>query len=178
MKKFFIELSVILVLSITISVAYNHFQESSLPFFKKYQPNPSQVAGEDLTVYYHDMDVETLRSLLEADMVVLLDARNASDYSKGYIPQAVSVPIGEFNQKYPEVAELLADAENQGKSIVIYCIGVHCLDSSLLAKELHNKGYREIFVYKGGIEEWQELGYPVKMGSSQSTTQTERENFK
>lgn len=178
MKKFFIELSVILVLSITISVAYNHFQESSLPFFKKYQPNLSRVAGEDLTVYYHDMEVETLRSLLEADMIVLLDARSAFDYSKGYIPRAVSVPIGEFNRKYPEVAELLADADRQGKSIVIYCIGVHCLDSSLLAKELHNKGHREIFVYKGGIEEWQELGYPVKMGSSLSTPPTESENFK
>jgi 3-mercaptopyruvate sulfurtransferase SseA len=178
MKKFIIELSVILVLSITISVAYNHFQESSLPFFKKYQPNPALAAGEDLTVYYHDMDVETLRSLLEADMVVLLDARSVSDYNKGYIPRAVSFPIGEFKRTYPKVAELLADAGNQGKSIVIYCIGVHCLDSSLLAKELHNKGHREIFVYKGGIEEWQELGYPIKMESSPSTTQTERENFK
>ncbi|NIM10980.1 MAG: hypothetical protein GTO45_03250 [Candidatus Aminicenantes bacterium] len=178
MKKFFIELGVILILSITISVAYNHLQESSLPLFTKYQPNPALAAGEDLSIYYDDMDVETLRSLLEADMVVLLDARSASDYSKGYIPQAVSFPIGEFNQKYPEVAELLADADRQGKSIVIYCIGVHCLDSSLLAKELHNKGHREIFVYKGGIEEWQELGYPVEMEPSQSTTQTESENSK
>jgi rhodanese-related sulfurtransferase len=178
MKKFLIELSVLLILSITISIAYNHIQKSSLQLFNKYQPNPSQVAGEDLTTYYDDMDVETLKSLLEANKVVLLDARSASDYEKGYIPQAVSFPIGEFNHKYPEVADLLTDAARRGKSIVIYCIGVHCLDSSLLAKELHNKGYREIFVYKGGIEEWQELGYPVKIESSQLTTQTKSENFK
>ncbi len=178
MKKFFIELSVILILSTAIGVAYNHFQDSSLPLFKKYRPNPALAAGEDLSVYYNDMDVETLRSLLEADMIVLLDARGAPDYRKGYIPGAVSFPIGEFNQTYTRAREWLTDAENQGKSIVIYCIGVHCLDSSLLAKELHKKGHREIFVYKGGIEEWQKLGYPVKTGTSPSTTQTKREDFK
>jgi 3-mercaptopyruvate sulfurtransferase SseA len=178
MKKFFIELSVIVVLSMAIGVAYNHFQDSSLPLFKKYRPGPAPAAGEDLSIYYHDIDGETLKSLLEADMVVLLDARSASGYSKGYIPGAVSFPIGEFNRTYPEVAKRLTTAEKQGKSIVIYCIGVHCLDSSLLAKELHNKGHREIFVYKGGIEEWQELGYPLKMEPSPSTTQTKRENFK
>jgi rhodanese-related sulfurtransferase len=177
MKKFFIELTVILALSIIIGLAYNHFHESSLPLFSKYQPNPALAAGEDLSAYYGEIDVETLRSLLEADMVVLLDARNAFDYSQGHIPRAISFPIGEFDRKYSDAAELLTEAGRQQKSIVIYCIGVNCLDSSLLAKELHKKGHREIFVYKQGIEEWKQLGYPVKRGSLESAAQTKRENF-
>jgi rhodanese-related sulfurtransferase len=177
MKKFLIELTVIVALSTAIGLGYNHFQDSSLPLFKKYQPNPAQAGDEDLSVYYNEIDGESLRSLLEANMVVLLDARNRIDYHNGHIPQAVSVPLGEFQQKYPEIKELLANADEQGKSIVIYCIGVHCLDSSLLAKELQKNGHREIFVYKGGIEEWQELGYPVEGAQGTPQETIERKDF-
>jgi rhodanese-related sulfurtransferase len=75
-----------------------------------------------------------------------------------HIPKAINLPIGEFEQMYDKISPLLTE----DKAIIIYCIGIHCIDSSLLAKELYQKGYREIFVYKKGMEEWQELGYPIE----------------
>lgn len=158
MKKYMIELGIILVLSVAIGLVYNHTQATPMPLFSKYEPMPVTETGEDLSAYYDEIDADTLQGLMDADMVVVLDARIAEKYDSGHIPGAVSLPIVDFQQKYDSVAPLL----QENKSIVVYCIGVHCVDSAMLAKQLHDNGHREIFVYKGGIEEWLQLGYPVE----------------
>ena len=157
-KQFLLQFAVIMLVSAAIALGYNYLSTSPLPIFKKYVPDPEKETGQDLSNYYVEVDVETLRSLIEADMAVLLDARTRENFNTGHLPKAISLPIGEFNEKYDKTAGFLAG----DKSIVIYCIGVNCIDSALLAKELHQKGYRDIYVYKGGIEEWQALGYPVE----------------
>lgn len=153
-----LQVGIIVIFGAAIGMAYNQFQQSPLPIFKTYKPDPVQEADEDLSVYYIEMDVGTLRDMVEAEMAVLLDARTREHYNQGHIPKAINLPIGEFKQMYDKISPLLTE----DKAIIIYCIGVHCIDSSLLAKELHQKGHREIFVYKAGIEEWQELGYPIE----------------
>jgi rhodanese-related sulfurtransferase len=158
MKKLLKQIGIILILSLTIGMTYNRFLKSPLPILKPYKTDTVQENGEDLSVYYREIDAETLKAVLDADMAVLVDARTRENYLKGHIPGAISLPISEFNRAYDRTSSLLV----KDKSIIIYCTGGHCLDSSLLAKELTKKGYREIFVYKGGIEEWQALGNPVQ----------------
>ncbi len=153
-----IQVGIILVCGAAIGIAYNQFQQSPLPIFKTYKPDAALEAGEDLSVYYIEMDAATLKDMMAAEMAVLLDARTREDYRQGHIPKAINLPIGEFKQMYDKISPLLT----KDKAIIIYCIGIDCIDSSLLAKELHQKGYREIFVYKAGMEEWQELGYPIE----------------
>ncbi len=167
MKRFFCELSIILLLGIGSGVIYNHFQKPPLPLFCDYNPKTDPVfvsADPAASISFNEMDVETLRSLLETDMIVLLDARHPEKYKEGHLPKAISLPIGEFNQKYTGVEPFLA----KNKSIVIYCIGIDCRDSEDLARELYKKGYRELFLYKGGFDEWQNFGYPVETAENQS----------
>lgn len=168
MKKTWIQYLVILALSTVLGLGFNYFFGKSLPVFGAYKPEPPKIE-EDLTQYYDEMDVETLKSLLESKMVILLDARKADLYRAGHIPGAVSLPIWDFKAKYVEKEGIF----EEGKTIVIYCIGIHCTDSGLLAKELHKKGHQEIFVYKGGIEEWEALGNPVKK-PGEGDTENER----
>jgi rhodanese-related sulfurtransferase len=157
-SNLWVQVGIIVIFGAVIGMAYNQFQQSPLPIFKIYKPDPTLEAGEDLSVYYIEMDAATLRDMVEAGMAVLLDARTREHYNQGHIPKAINLPIGEFKQMYDKISPLLTG----DKAIIIYCIGIHCIDSSLLAKELHQKGYREIFVYKAGMEEWQELGYPIE----------------
>ena len=164
MTNLWIQVGIIVIFGAAIGMAYNQFQESPLPIFKTYKPDPTLEAGEDLSVYYIEIDVEGLRDMVEAEMAVLLDARTRENYNQGHIPKAVSLPIVEFKQTYDTVSHLLIE----DKAIIIYCIGVHCIDSAMLAKELNQKGHRDIFVYKGGIEEWQELGYPIEVEEGES----------
>jgi len=153
-----VQIGIIVIFGTVIGIAYNQFQESPLPIFKTYKPDPVQEAGEDLSVYYIEMNADALKDMVEAGMAVLLDARTRENYNQGHIPQAINLPIGEFKQMYDKISPLLTE----DKAIIIYCIGINCIDSALLAKELHQKGFREIFVYKAGMEEWQELGYPIE----------------
>ncbi len=160
MKKVWIQIIIILLLSVTVGLAVNQFSGKPLPVFQAYKvdTNTDKATGEDLTVYFNEMDAETLESLRQSDMVVILDARTPDRYQKGHIPGAISLPISTFAETYDSVKPKIIE----GKSLVLYCIGVHCIDSSLLARELSKKGHQEIFVFKGGMEEWQALGFDVQ----------------
>jgi rhodanese-related sulfurtransferase len=158
MKKLWTQMGIIVILSLTIGMAYNQFLESPLPVLKTFKADTTQENGEDLSIYYREVDADTLKAMVDANMAVLLDARTRENYLKGHIPGAISLPISTFQQTYDRTSPLLS----KDKAIIIYCTGIHCLDSSLLAKELAKKEYQDIFVYRGGFEEWQSLGNPVQ----------------
>ncbi len=160
MRRFCFELAIILFLSMGAGVIYNHFIKSPLPLFKDYTPISDQDIVKynlDSSISFNEIDAVKLKILLNKDLIVLLDARHSIKYKEGHIAKAISLPIGDFYQKYDEISHLLG----MNKSIVVYCISVHCNDSELLARELNKKGHHEIFLYKGGIAEWKNLGYPV-----------------
>jgi rhodanese-related sulfurtransferase len=157
-----------LALSLVTGLVYNQFSQTPLPLFEPYDAHKvdlilnnktgSDAAGETEIPRFDEIDAETLQSLVEAEAAVLLDARQPLDFQQGYIPGAVSLPITRFKETYDAVSHLLSE----GKTIICYCEGLQCTDSSMLAMELYKKGFKDIFVYKGGIEEWEQLGFPVQ----------------
>ncbi len=177
MKRFILQLIAILGVSVVIGLAYNQFSKTPLPVFEKYDAHMVDlvVSGKQLNItpskdtgvsnedkaripHFDEIDVETLRALVESESAVLLDARTPEDYRKGWIPGGISLPVTRFNETYENVAPRI----EPGKTIITYCEGHHCTDSSMLALALHKKGHTHIFVYKGGIEEWMELGYDME----------------
>ena len=179
MKKFIFQAAVIAVLSLTAGLAYNQFSGSPLPVFEKYDAHkveivlgtreaPGQEGQEGQEAkpvpQFQEIDAETLQSLVESEMAVLFDARPPQDFKKGHIPGATSLPISEFDACYDGVAHLLSE----GKTIICYCEGINCTDSSSLAVALFRKGHTDIFVYKGGMEEWNSFGYPVDIPQDQN----------
>jgi rhodanese-related sulfurtransferase len=46
--------------------------------------------------------------------------------------------------------------------IVLYCSDVTCLASGTVARELESLGYRDVWVYEGGKQDWIEAGLPVE----------------
>ena len=59
-------------------------------------------------------------------MAIILDARTPEEFKSCHIPGAVSFPISQFKEKYHAFADLLAEC----KTIITYCEGIHCTDSS------------------------------------------------
>lgn len=51
---------------------------------------------------------------------------------------------------------------NPEEEIVVYCTNVGCNRSIILYQLLEALGYRNIFRFAGGIEEWVRAGYPVE----------------
>lgn len=169
MKQFILQLSVILGLSLAVGLTYNHFSKTPLPLFKQYDPHmvdlvisnqtgKNTLPGEPQIPHFQEIDADTLQSLVEAEKAILLDARTPDNFQQCHIPGAVSLPISRFNETYDGVSSQL----KQYKTIICYCEGHDCTDSTLLALELFKKGHTDIFVYKGGMAEWEQLAYPVE----------------
>jgi rhodanese-related sulfurtransferase len=169
MKQFILQFLVILGLSLIVAFTYNHFSKTPLPLFKQYDPHmvdlvisnqtgKSSLPGKSQIPHFQEIDADTLQALVEAKKVILLDARTADNFQHSHIPGAVSLPITRFNETYDSVLPQL----NQYKTVICYCEGHECTDSTLLAFELFKKGHTDIFVYKGGMAEWEQLAYPLE----------------
>lgn len=168
MKKLFIELGIIIGLSIVAAIGYNYLSDTPLPLFEKYDAHKVELTASSQqdnqpVIQLNEIDADSLQALVESESAVLFDARKPEEFITGYIPKAINFPIADFKEKYPLYRDLLAD----GKTIITYCVGIHCTDSTMLAKELFQKGHTDIFVFKGGVEEWQEYGYPLITGNGE-----------
>jgi rhodanese-related sulfurtransferase len=95
-------------------------------------------------------------------LIAFVDAREHDRYLEGHIPGA-----HEFDhfraEKYLATLLPLCEAAQQ---IVVYCHGGECEDSRQAAVLLAQFGIpkSKMFVYGGGITEWESNGWPIELG--------------
>jgi rhodanese-related sulfurtransferase len=65
---------------------------------------------------------------------------------------------------FETVGEAL-DALDPGDEIVVYCATVYCPASIYVYTLLEREGYRRVYRYAGGIDDWESAGYPVESGA-------------
>jgi rhodanese-related sulfurtransferase len=88
---------------------------------------------------------------------VLLDARLPELFSPGHIPGAVNLPVAGFAAALPAHLPRLRSA----RLVIVYCGGPLCNDAVDLAVKLYEKGFKDILVYRGGMEDWQQRGNAI-----------------
>ncbi len=98
------------------------------------------------------ISVEALRARLEQGQVVLLDVRPPSEYAAGHLPQAVSIPLDELDQRMKELPGR--------RTIVAYCRGPYCVLADEAARKLKHRG-RRVLRLEEGVLEWQQAGYSL-----------------
>ena len=95
---------------------------------------------------------EELQEFLHDENTVLIDARLACDYQLGHIPQAINLPI---NAGLVERRETLASLR-PSQPVIVYCQSEQCRWGEVIAVDLHFRGFRRVYVYRGGYAEWQQ----------------------
>lgn len=89
--------------------------------------------------------------------LVIIDARKASDReSAGWIEGSVGLPNYDTNKD--SLAKVIP---SKATPVLFYCNGVKCgrsVESSKIAVSL---GYKNIYWFRGGWEEWMQKGMPV-----------------
>ena len=99
---------------------------------------------------------ETLHSRLATiDRTRVVEALGSAYYTDAHLPGAVNIPPGQVDELAPA---LLPDLE---ADIVVYSSG-SSTSSDLVARRLEQLGYRAVFVYRGGKEDWAEHGLPLE----------------
>ena len=118
----------------------------------------------DFGVMELDMMVEFLPEFAVADSgIVLIDARSKEHFEETRIPGARLV---HHYRQEDTIAEHLPAMKEAGY-VVIYCAGGDCEDSIHLATDLvyhHGLEKEVLYIYEGGMEEWEAAGHPVVEG--------------
>lgn len=92
-----------------------------------------------------------LATVLQWEETLWLDARSRGEFEQGHIPGALLLNEDEWEELFFEV--IMTWSPNQ--KIVVYCGGSQCEASARVAERLRlDLGEAEIFVLKGGWNEW------------------------
>lgn len=91
------------------------------------------------------------------DGVKFIDARPVEEYNEGHIQNAVNIPFYE-SDNYEQVLSAISKDE----LLVTYCGGHDCDLSIMLGDELFNKGYKKVYIFYGGWNDWVENNYPIE----------------
>jgi rhodanese-related sulfurtransferase len=100
----------------------------------------------------------------QQDSIIFIDARNDDHFREGHIPRAY-----QFDHYHPETyLAAILPACQRAEQIVVYCSGGDCEDSEHAAISLRDSGAaakEKLFVYPGGIKDWEASGRPVETGT-------------
>ena len=93
------------------------------------------------------ISVEETLALIAKTGVLILDVREKSAYDKDHLPNAISVPIGDLNQRLQEF-----EAHKQ-MDVVVYCNDGSRRGPTATA-QLNAAGFSQAKNLAGGIEAW------------------------
>lgn len=97
--------------------------------------------------------VDATHAIQDADL--LLDVREADEYTSGHIPGAIHIPRGLLEFKLSNDPNL----SSRGLKIVLYC--KNSGRAALASKSLHEMGYVNIQSIAGGFDAWAQAGNPI-----------------
>jgi rhodanese-related sulfurtransferase len=109
---------------------------------------------------------EVHRRLEQKEPMVLVDVREKEEFRAGFIPGAISLPRGWFEQQFE------AKLPDKNAPIVVYSAGG--TRSVFVAKQLQEYGYTRIESANPGFTRWKDLRFPVEIPPSLTDAQRER----
>ena len=156
------EISILVGASIIAAFAVNYFSPAGIALVGQWDTAKGVItANEKNDIVLNDLeigDVALAKKLHDSKKFVFVDARSRDDYDEGHIKGAVSMPVGQFDEKI----EAFMEQYLPEKAIVTYCSGRTCEDSHNLAQLLLAFGYTEIKVFIDGFPGWESEGHPIE----------------
>ena len=95
---------------------------------------------------------QSLISLSNQDAALIVDLRSSEAFNSGHITASINIPINDVSRRSNEII-------NSTKSVVLVC---ETGSSSTNAGEtLKKEGLKDIFILRGGINEWKMSNLPL-----------------
>ena len=113
----------------------------------------------------HEISAEEARALAGAG-AVLVDVREADEWSQGHVPGALFIPRGYLELQVEE------KVKDKDREVVVYCAGG--TRSALGAKSLRELGYSRVSSLQGGFTRWKESGFPIEVPKTLGSDQKKR----
>ncbi|OGF50088.1 MAG: hypothetical protein A2231_09500 [Candidatus Firestonebacteria bacterium RIFOXYA2_FULL_40_8] len=118
------------------------------------------IINHDYTNELEYLDLRMAKLYYDGRLAVFIDARTPDGYSYGHIKDAISLPVGNFEEHY-----MISKARIDKRfALIIYCSSSLCPLSERVAMLLKLKGHKNIKIYSGGWGEWSDSKYPTEKG--------------
>jgi rhodanese-related sulfurtransferase len=147
----------IVAASAALGIAVNQCSPRGIPLLPS---ATDEATAPSLPAGIVGMNLEEAQAAFEAQSVLFLDARTPEEYAEGHVPGALNLPTYEFEEHFPDLADLVEDAP----SVVVYCEGMECSDSIEVAERLLEVGCEGVHVFEPGWRAWKDSGGPVNEG--------------
>ena len=107
---------------------------------------------------------EGLKAKLDrGEEVALIETLGPKYYEESHLPGAINIPHTEVDALAPE---MLPDKSAQ---IVVYCSNRACQNSPQAARRLAALGYKNVYDYEEGKQDWIEAGLSTEGGATKAT---------
>jgi rhodanese-related sulfurtransferase len=113
---------------------------------------PAAAAQVSIDQLGSDVDVATVNALRGRNDVVILDVREQSEYDAGHIPGVTLIPLNDVPNRLNEIPK--------DKPVIVTCRSGN--RSGQATDFLRQQGYTNVHNMTGGINAWQQAGYPVE----------------
>ena len=156
------EIIIILGMATVVALSVNYFSPDGIALVGRWDTSEGTVtarAKNELVI--GGLEIRTVglaRKLFDFGEYIFVDARSAEDYQEGHIKGAVSLPVGQVDEK---LSGFLVRYPPE-TSIITYCSGRTCQDSHRLAEVLMEMGYENIYVFIDGFPGWEAEGHPIE----------------
>ncbi len=135
----------ICLLSAGLAFAFNMVRSNPYTVEEVLNPQPKgieEIVTADILAAY------------DAGNVQVVDARSDMDFAMGHIPGAINIPSWAIKD---ELAALAGPLDKK-LPVIVYCDGLSCGKSMIVAKKLLELGFRKVSVYTDGIDGWLSAG--------------------
>ena len=181
MKNLFVEAFALAALGAALAFTANAISPRGLKLSRNYFPSTQVISASVSNAVpaqkLRDQGLQVIETAavstifrdprVQDGLIVFIDARNTQHFQEGHIPGAYEFDHYRPEQYLPDVMPVCQTAEQ----IIVYCTGGDCEDSQFAAIFLRDSlglEKNKIFVYIGGIHEWQAAGLPVETGERNS----------
>lgn len=103
------------------------------------------------------------RDLLERKLTVprpvaLIDVLPESSFRSFHLPSAINIPLDDerFDEKMREAVP------DKNMIVVVYCKDTSCQASPKAARRIEALGYRNVYDYEAGKEDWRRAGNSIE----------------
>ncbi|MBK7629417.1 MAG: rhodanese-like domain-containing protein [Ignavibacteriales bacterium] len=87
-----------------------------------------------------------------------IDARSPEEFAEGHIKNAINIPFYGSENYLNSINQL-----DKNDTIVTYCSSAECDISTLSGEELFKMGFKRVYVFVGGYDEWTANNYPINI---------------
>jgi rhodanese-related sulfurtransferase len=165
------QILILLLVGILIGVVNNSFSANKIPWIQNYVAIDELGETVEMPVavdpsydsVFTFISTRKAYELFNSGDVIFVDARIPEEYAEGHIEGAVNVDFEADEDVYNQQLDYLMQIAGPEQPIVAYCSGTECDASLMLSRNLYyDIGYRNIYVYFGGWEQWQADSLPIE----------------